>query len=234
MQGRLDERLSERERIARELHDTLLQGFQGLMLQFQTALDDPDPTRSQHKMELAMDRADEVLLEGRQRVTALRTESLRVHELSEALAAHGEELTRQHLIAFQVTLIGSPVPLDLLVRDEVFRIGREALVNAFRHSGATQIEAEVSYDHAAVRLRIRDNGRGIDQDVLTLGTSRSLGLVRYARTGRDHRRGNEHLEQTRRRNRNRPGNLREDYFPEGSHQPSLKAPMDEKNNQVRR
>jgi signal transduction histidine kinase/ligand-binding sensor domain-containing protein len=176
MQARLEERLSERERIARELHDTLLQGFQGLMLRFQTAIDERDQVQSHRMMELAMDRADEVLIEGRQRVHALRADSIVVKELSAALAAYGEELATQYSIPFRMTLVGTPAVLDPLVRDECYRIGREALLNAFQHSGASQVEAEVSYDRAVVHLRVRDNGRGMELNILTEGRPGHWGI----------------------------------------------------------
>ena len=136
MQARLGERLEERGRIARELHDTLIQSVDGLMLRLQTALDEPDPKKSHRMIEKALDSADEVMSEGRQRVQALRADAAPVTELSEALGFYGNELAADRPISFSVTLVGSPRPMDAFVRDEAYRIGREALGNAFQHSGA--------------------------------------------------------------------------------------------------
>lgn len=176
VQARLGERLEERGRIARELHDTLIQSVDGLTLRIQTALNEPDAKRSRQMIEKALDSADEVMLEGRQRVHALRAEAINVNELSEALASYGKELAQVHSIAFSVALVGSPKALDPFVRDEAYRIGREALANAFQHSGATKIEVEITYDRALVRLRVRDNGGGMDLQMLNGGRPGHYGL----------------------------------------------------------
>jgi signal transduction histidine kinase/ligand-binding sensor domain-containing protein len=176
MQARLGERLEERGRIARELHDTLIQSVDGLMLRVQTAVNEPDPQRSRLMIEKALDSADEVMLEGRQRVHTLRAEAITVNELSEALAAYGEDLSEDHPAIFSVALVGSPKPMDAFVRDEAYRIGREALANAFQHAGATKIEVEVTYDRAMVHIRVRDNGGGIDQQTLDGGRPGHWGL----------------------------------------------------------
>jgi signal transduction histidine kinase/ligand-binding sensor domain-containing protein len=176
IKARLGERLEERERIARELHDTLIQSVDGLMLRLQTALNEPDRDRSRQMIEKALDSADEVMLEGRQRVQSLRFEALTISELSEALASYGDQLSRDHGIPFSVSLIGIPKTLDPFLRDEVYRIGREALLNAFHHSDATKIELEITYDRTITHLRIRDNGGGIDQQILNGGRPGHWGL----------------------------------------------------------
>ena len=175
-QARLGERLEERSRIARELHDTLIQSVDGLMLRLQTALDEPNAARSHQMIEKALDSADEVMFEGRQRVHTLRAEAIHINELSEALASYGNELAEVHPIAFSVALVGSPRPMNAFVRDEAYRIAREALFNAFQHSGATAIEVEITYDRAKVRIRVRDNGRGIDPQILNGGRPGHYGL----------------------------------------------------------
>ena len=177
VQARLGERLEERGRIARELHDTLIQSVDGLMLRLQTALDEPDPKRSHHMIEKALDSADEVMSEGRQRVQALRAEAALVTELSEALGSYGRELAEDRPIAFSVALVGSPRPMDALVRDEAYRIGREALSNAFQHSGAKCIEAEFAYDRTLLHVRVRDDGRGIGELILSAGKPGHYGLL---------------------------------------------------------
>ncbi len=175
--GRLNERLAERERIARELHDTLLQGFQGLVLRFQAVMKQlPQEGSARAMMEKALDRADEVLLEGRQRVKDLRSETTALNDLGETLKSYGAELANDGAVAFTLALVGMPKPLDAIVADESYRIGREALNNAFRHSHAAKIEVEITYDRATLRVRVRDDGIGMDQGVLSNGRPGHWGL----------------------------------------------------------
>ena len=172
----LEARVGERNRIARDLHDTLIQSVDGLMLRIQTALTEPDPKRSRLMIEKALDSADEVMLEGRQRVTALRPEATTVKELSEALASYGQGLSEDHPATFSVALLGSPKDVDAFVRDEAYSIGREALGNAFQHADATKIEVEVTYDRRVVHMTVRDNGHGIDEQTLAGGRPGHWGL----------------------------------------------------------
>jgi signal transduction histidine kinase len=177
MQGRLEVRIAERERIARELHDTLLQGFQGLTLHFQAVMEQiPDREPARQSMKKALTYADAVLLEGRQRVRELRPEGSEIHELSEQIAAYGEELAKDRGVAFNVTVVGSPQPLQPAASDEIYRIAREGLANAIRHSRASKIEVELTYDAASVCLRVRDNGGGIGPEILESGKERHWGL----------------------------------------------------------
>jgi signal transduction histidine kinase len=173
----LGERLAERERIARELHDTLLQGFQGLTLHFQAVLNHiSDPELARTMMKKALGYADQVLLEGRERVRDLRSEGATTNELSEMLARYGDELARDREVSFKVTVVGSPLALHPIVRDEVYRIAREALANSFRHSQASSIEVELTYDSASLSVRVRDNGCGINQEILSSGREGHWGV----------------------------------------------------------
>jgi len=166
----LEARLSERERIARELHDTLLQGVQGLIWRFQAATDRIPPDQpGRQLLEQSLDRADKLLQESRDRVKDLRPATSDVADLAQALAAEGEQLAQQHSGKFAVSVEGTPRALHPLVREEGFLIAREALGNAFRHAGAKDIEAEVTYGTAALHVRVRDDGRGIDASVLQAG-----------------------------------------------------------------
>ncbi|WP_281331704.1 sensor histidine kinase [Polyangium sp. 6x1] len=170
MRSLLEERHRERERIARELHDTLLQGFQGLILRFQAAVEKlPASEPARAAMEKALDRADEVQGEARARVKDLRAASERVGELSSAFTRVGEELAQDGPVEFHVSVEGQPPSLDAIVRDEVFRIGREALLNAFHHAGAQRIEVELVYDDGELCLRVRDDGCGVDAELLEAG-----------------------------------------------------------------
>jgi len=174
---RLSVQLAERERIARELHDTLLQGFQGLVLRFQGVVKQiprQEPIRQQ--MEEALDRADEALLEGRNRVRDLRSESANDDELPESLASWAEALEHDSKIEARVSVVGTRQLLHPIVYDEAGQIGREALTNAFRHSRASKIEVEIIYYPESLRLRIRDDGDGIDQALLGEGRSGHWGL----------------------------------------------------------
>jgi ligand-binding sensor domain-containing protein/signal transduction histidine kinase len=178
IQQRIGTRLEERERIARELHDTLLQGFQGLMLRFQAAMKTTlsDPKTAHQMMEKALDRADEVLLEGRQRVRDLREEGLLGDDLLRALSQCGEDLSQDHSSEFSLSVQGTTRPLDPIVFNDVTRIAKEALINAFRHAEASKIESELAYSDAGVCLRIRDDGSGIDPVILNGGKIGHWGL----------------------------------------------------------
>lgn len=162
-------RLAERDRIARELHDTLLQGFQGLVLRFQMATNAiPTNEPARKLMESALDRADEVLLEGRDRVRDLRSQVLEI-ELSRALERIANDLQQLSPITFEVHEVGSSRPLQRVVQEEVFAIGRESLSNAFRHSGASSIVCEIVYERSRFLFVCQDNGKGIDPQILDAG-----------------------------------------------------------------
>jgi signal transduction histidine kinase len=177
VQERLGARLEERERIARELHDTLLQGFQGLMLRFQAVMKIlPDQEPAHRMMEDALDRADEILLEGRQSVRDLREKGNSEGELSETLANLGKELAHERPTLFSIAVVGRARALDPTVFNEICRIGQEALINAFQHAKASKIEVELTYDSARVDLRVRDDGMGIASEVLRTGRLGHWGL----------------------------------------------------------
>lgn len=178
IQGRLDARLEERERIARELHDTLLQGFQGLMLRIQAVLKTLPAHETPHQvLEQVLDRADQVLLEGRERVKDLRQDGMTGDALSEVVLRCGQELGEDSSVAFDVAVIGFPQALDAAVFNEVTHIAREALFNCFQHAKASKIEAEIAYSNAAFSLRIIDDGIGIDESLVHKGRAGHWGLA---------------------------------------------------------
>jgi signal transduction histidine kinase len=163
VRDRLAAKNAERERIARDLHDTLLQSTQGLILRVQAAtnrLPQGDPTRE--GLEKALERADDVLEEGRDRVQDLRTSDGASSDLAQSLAAVGEELAREHPVEFRAVVEGAARDLQPVVKDETYRIGREALLNAFRHADACSIEVQIIHSAEDFRMRVRDDGRGID------------------------------------------------------------------------
>ena len=169
VRARLEERVTERERIARELHDTLLQSIQGLILRFHAITERIAPHESiREQLNRALQRADEVLAEGRDRVKDLRTAGVAV-ELSRSLATTGDQLAHGHSTQFEASVDGTLRDLHPIVREEALLIATEALTNAFRHAQARKVEAEVSYGSAELHVRIRDDGTGIDAAVLQAG-----------------------------------------------------------------
>jgi signal transduction histidine kinase len=175
-----EERLAERTRIARELHDTLLQSFQALMLHFQNVDDMLPPGAAKEALEKALDRADRAILEGRNAIQNLRFSTSLTNELAQAIAASGDELAGRDgdtsSTRFLVSVSGKPHELHPILRDDVYRIAREALQNAFVHAHATEIEAEITYAERLLRVRIRDDGTGMDSSLLAMGREGHWGL----------------------------------------------------------
>jgi signal transduction histidine kinase/ligand-binding sensor domain-containing protein len=170
LRGRMYERLAERERIARDLHDTFFQGIQGLLLRFQTAtsqLQRDEPSR--RIFEETLKQSDQVMLEGRELVLDLRATVSQYNDLPTALADFGEGMQEGMLCDFKVAVNGTIRPLHPVVFEEIFKIGKEALGNAFWHSEAHSIETELHYEGSELRIRIRDDGKGIDPTILRRG-----------------------------------------------------------------
>src|SRR5262249_47294439 len=169
---RLEERVNERTRIARDLHDTLLQSFQGLMLNFRVlAFLLPDrPAEARKMLDEVIEQARTAITEGRDAVHGLRSSMVTTNDLAQAITTLGEQLNAdqpgQQSPDFRVHVEGSTRELVPLLRDDIYRIAGEALRNAFRHANAHRIEVEIRYDQREFRLRIRDNGKGIDANVL--------------------------------------------------------------------
>jgi signal transduction histidine kinase len=169
---RLEERVNERTRIARDLHDTLLQSFHGLMLNFQAAYNllPTRPDDAQKTLGSAIDQAARAITQGRDAVQGLRSSVAVTNDLALAINTLGEELaageTNPNAAEFQVEVEGTPRNLHPILRDEVYRIAGEAVRNAFRHAQADRIEVEIHYDERKLGLRVRDNGKGIDAKLL--------------------------------------------------------------------
>jgi len=174
---RLEERVSERTRIARELHDTLLQSFQGVLLKFSAVTYQlPDrPEEARETLEKVIEQARQAVIEGRDAVQALRSSTVVTNDVARAISTLGQELAAGHSgqnrPEFRVLVEGTSRDLAPLVRDEVQRIASEAVRNAFRHAQAGRIEVEIRYERRQFRLRVLDNGKGIDQKVLSGGGS---------------------------------------------------------------
>jgi signal transduction histidine kinase/ligand-binding sensor domain-containing protein len=181
MNARFDERLAERTRIAQELHDTLLQGFLSASMQVHVAADNL-PADSQIKPILtrALQLMGQVIDEGRNAVRGLRLSHSASLDLEQAFASLQQELnmgnTKAANVKFLVIAEGQPRRLHPLFRDEVYRIGREAVTNAFRHARATHIDLELKYSSSQFRLAVRDDGCGIDPDILQTGRDGHWGL----------------------------------------------------------
>ncbi len=164
----LDARVGERTSIARDLHDTLLQSFHGLMLRFQivSQLLPDRPVEAKTELDRTIDRAAQAITEGRDAVQGLRASTVQTNDLARAINTLGEELAtdprNDGSPTFRVTVEGEPRNLHPILRDEIYRIAGEALRNAFHHAAARQIEVEIRYDHEQFRLRVRDDGKGID------------------------------------------------------------------------
>jgi signal transduction histidine kinase/ligand-binding sensor domain-containing protein len=178
VRGRLEARLAERERIARDLHDTLLQGVQGLIWRFQAVSEEIPSDHGRQRMEEVLERADSLLAESRDKVKDLRPTPGSMSDLADALATQGEQLAELLRAAkFRVTVQGTHRDLHPIVREEGFLIAREALGNAFQHSGADNIEVEVIYETALLQVLVRDDGQGIDATVLSGGKPAHFGLL---------------------------------------------------------
>jgi PAS domain S-box-containing protein len=169
----LEGRVAERTRIARDLHDTLLQNFQGVLLQLRAALRllATQPKKAREVLANTIDQAAQAINEGREAVQGLRT-SPESTDLGACIARLGKEIAAEAespAPAVAVTVEGAVRPLRPNLRYEIFQMAGEALRNAFQHSHGTRIEVELWYDARHFRLRIRDDGCGIDPRVIAAG-----------------------------------------------------------------
>jgi signal transduction histidine kinase/streptogramin lyase len=176
MQTRLSERLVERERIARELHDYLLQGVQGLILKFQgVAKRMTEQDLSRTGILTTLDRAEEMLTQVRDRVKDLRSEEQSPQMLEKLLADYAGEL-EQPSIRFQISTNGLPWQLHPIVLGGILAIGREAISNAFHHSRGSQVTVEIIFGSESFQLLIRDDGIGIERNAIAHGKAGHWGL----------------------------------------------------------
>jgi signal transduction histidine kinase/ligand-binding sensor domain-containing protein len=164
----LEARVNERTRIARELHDTLLQSFHGLLMRFQAVSDELVEGEPKQDLDDAIERAARAITEGRDAVQGLRSSVAESNDLAAAIGALGKELAAadSRPPEFTMQVEGAQRGLHPILRDEVYRVAGEALRNAFRHADARRIEVEVRYDERRFRLRVRDDGKGIDPNLL--------------------------------------------------------------------
>jgi signal transduction histidine kinase len=172
----LEARVGERTRIARELHDTLLQSFHGLMFRFQAARNmlPGRPEQAMQDLDGAIARTEQAMAESRDAIQDLRPEPVAQSDLAELLTAMGQELAafedaNRDGPVFRVIVEGKRRRLSPTLQAEVYSIARELLRNAFQHASAHRIEAEIRYADHLFRLRVRDDGKGMDPKVLEAG-----------------------------------------------------------------
>jgi len=174
---RFEERLAERTRIAQDLHDTLLQGFLSASMHLHLAVEQLPPDSSERSsLNNVVEKMRKVIDEGRNAVRGLRSGDQIPIDLGQALSMIRQELALGDEVEFQVAVEGHPIPLHQVLRDEVYRIGREGLVNAFRHSRAKRIEVELVYTRKQFSLLVRDNGCGIEPSIVGEGREGHWGL----------------------------------------------------------
>jgi signal transduction histidine kinase len=178
VQHRLSARLSERLRIARELHDNLLQGVQGLVLKFQTVTDTlPGESATRQTLTRALAQASDLIDEVHARVQGLRGMDGLSSGPAEILRFHGERYAQGSSCELNVNVLGEARLLDPIVCDDALSIGREAITNAFTHAEARNIGVEIKYAQNALVLGIRDDGKGIEKESLVGGGSIHWGIV---------------------------------------------------------
>jgi signal transduction histidine kinase len=173
-----EERRRERTRIARELHDTLLQGLLSASMQLQVAegwlpADSPAKpllSRVRNIMRKGID-------EGRAVLQGLRSTDAPATSLEQALADFQEELPPNDRARLRIAKMGCPKPVDPAVLQQIYLVIREALLNALRHSQAKKIEVEIRYSPRKLRATVRDNGTGIDPQLLRSGRKAHWGLT---------------------------------------------------------
>jgi signal transduction histidine kinase/ligand-binding sensor domain-containing protein len=176
LSARFDDRLAERTRIARELHDTLLQTVQGSKMVTDDALDRAeDPEHVRRALERLSEWLDRAVAEGRAALNSLRASTVEVNDQADAFRRAADNPTKPTGMAVAVTVIGAPRNLHPIVRDEIYRIGYEAMNNAYAHSGAARLEIELEYGHDLI-LRVIDDGAGIDPEIAGSGKRGRFGL----------------------------------------------------------
>ena len=173
---RFEERLAERTRIAQDLHDTLLQGLLSASMQLHVANENlAEESPAKPLVNRVMELMSQVIDEGRDAVRGLRSSSGTSDDLETAFSQIGQQFGNGEVKDYRVIVEGKPVQLHPIIRDEAYRIGREALANAFHHSQANKIEVELEYSKN-LRVVVRDDGAGIDQQVLESGKDGHWGL----------------------------------------------------------
>jgi len=173
---RLEERVGERTRIARDLHDTFLQTIQGSKLVVDDALEQStDPIRMRRAMQQLSVWLASAMQEGRAALNSLRRATTQTNDLAEALRRVTEDGLIPRSMAVTFSVVGDAREMHPIVRDEIYRIGYEAIRNACTHSGASRLEVELRYARD-LTLRVDDNGTGIDPAIADRAKDGHFGL----------------------------------------------------------
>lgn len=174
---RLEERSRERARIVRELHDTLLQGFLGASMLLHQAIEQtPADLPSKPTLSSALRLVRRAIDEGRAAIRGLQAAPTVPSSLEQALANFLGEVTPLRGIRLRIFVEGTPWALTPAIQEQLYLIGREAVINALRHSAATEIEVEVQYLRTVLRVLVRDNGCGIRPEAVHQARDSHWGL----------------------------------------------------------
>jgi signal transduction histidine kinase len=167
--AQLDGRVDERVRVARDLHDSMLQTFQAALIQMQAGYNllSRHPEKAAEAIQTAITTSAGAIAEGRDAIQNMRSSTI-AEDLARALRLAGDQMAAEGSARFDVRVQGSSRDLHPILRDEVYRIALEALRNAFKHAEAKAIEAEILYGDS-LRVRIRDDGKGIDPAIMEEG-----------------------------------------------------------------
>ena len=175
LEQRMEDRLNERTRIARELHDSLLQEFQGLMFRLQAVREllPERPGAAAESLDTALRIGDAAICEGLEAVQNLRSSTFEDGDLATAVGALGAELGSsvepQPTPEYRVMLEGTPYELNPHVRDGIYGVVREAVRNAYQHARATRVETDITFEETDLSIRVRDDGVGVDPEILAVG-----------------------------------------------------------------
>ncbi|HWY58637.1 MAG TPA: PAS domain-containing protein [Terriglobales bacterium] len=171
-------RLEERTRIAQELHDTLLQNFLSASMQLGATVNGvPSESPVKGRLDRVLQLMEQGIEDGRKALQGLRLPDTAPLDLIQAFSGIQRELAVPSDVEFRISVIGEKRPLHFAIQHEIYRIGREALINAFRHSRATRVEVDLEYADSDLRMKVRDNGCGVDPRVLDAGREGHWGLA---------------------------------------------------------
>lgn len=172
----LDARARERESMARDFHDTILQNFQSLLLHVEVAARSVTEDTARRKLDNALSVTENALNEGRDKIGELRSLAEPLEDLPTDIAHLANRLSEVYPTAFSMHVEGKPLPLNATAAGDVHAIVGELVTNAFRHSGASDLHVELHYGRRELNITVIDNGRGMDLSALDRGKSGHWGL----------------------------------------------------------
>jgi signal transduction histidine kinase len=165
-------RESERNRIANDIHDTLLQSLQGLLIHVKLAADTlPADTQAKAMLDISIDLAEQALVEGRDRIASLHAENVEPKNCVGILEKLGNQLASIHNMGFVIWTVGIPYEFDTSIWDDVLNITRESMLNAFKHSRGKQVAVQVCHERLFTKIRVIDDGVGLSADTLNQGNT---------------------------------------------------------------